>query len=299
MRIVSLNLLPSLMLLLLLVVSASLAAYADYGSSVDFSGFDSSLKTLADYRGAVFRLYSVKRITPLNGTDSLTGIIRYDELNDWILDVMYLITNNPASVRSGLVYKGYSIMGYEKIYVYEKDYNGEKLVIAVGDHGHFYIRLGSGEASVYQSCNISFTNFTENILAAIMGRLPEKQLKIVWKGQYGEKTAYMMTESVCYLVGNATVCSTLASRSVEKIVYNPYEVYYIYLDGYRIEPPIRVRCCSPSYNNGLSTTYVEGFIPTLGREVFEVKLDDKYMNEIMSLIKQAEPRATNYDELVV
>jgi len=123
-RIVPLNLLPPLMLLLvLLVVSASLAAYADYSNSVDLSGLDSKLKTLADYRGFVFRLYSVKRITPLNGTDSLIGIIRYDELNDWILDVMYLITNDPASVRSDLVYKGYSIMGYEKIYVYEKDYN--------------------------------------------------------------------------------------------------------------------------------------------------------------------------------
>jgi len=215
MRIVPLNLLPPLVLLLL-VVSASLAAYADYSNSVDLSGLDSSLKTLADYRGVVFTLYSVKQITPLNGADSLTGIIRYDELNHWILDVMYFITNNPVSVRSDLVYKGYSIMGYEKIYVYEKDYNGKKLVIAVGDHGHFYIRLGSGEAGVYQSCNISFTNFTENILSAIRGRLPDKQLEIMWKGQYGEKTAYMMTEMVCHLVGNATVCSTPTSRNIEK-----------------------------------------------------------------------------------
>jgi len=50
MRIAPLNFLPPLtLLLLLLVVSASLAAYADYGNSVDLSGLDSSLKTLADY----------------------------------------------------------------------------------------------------------------------------------------------------------------------------------------------------------------------------------------------------------
>jgi hypothetical protein len=271
-----------LILVLLLLQLTTIVVDADYTG-----------KTLSQYKGVEFEIYHVRRLQ----VPESKGIIRYNEIADFLSNALYLITNNPADILSKLRYSGYTTLKSEKIYVYVGSYNGSEIIVAVGDMGHFYIKVGDGKASVYQSCNLSFRNYLENIRSVIRGRLPDNEVKIMWKGQYGEKTAYMMTGQVCYIVNSTTICTQPKSPSIEKTLYNLYEVYYIYLGSYRIEPPIRVRCCDPRYQ-GVSAVYVEGFIPTLSRNVSKVILDDTYIDKIVSLIRETGINA-NKDNLLV
>ncbi len=254
--------------------------------------------SLKDLKGKTFKLYKVRRITRPN---TKSGIIKLDELNEWLSQVLYLITCEPSRIFTRLQMKGYSMLNEEKIYVFEYKTNKTRLIVALGDLGHFYIRINSGRANEYESCNVSFRNYLENIKSAIRGRLPDKPefLKIVWKGQYGEKTAYMITGHICNVTNNTTTCYVPTSRINGKVFYNPYEVYYFYLEGYRLEPPLKVRCCNPKLNDGFSAVYVEGFIPTLGRELVRVRIDDKYLDEILSQIREAGVNVDDPGKLLV
>ncbi len=277
-----------LILLVLISINATIVSMESYGD----------YRSLKELKGKIFELYKVKRITMLN---SKPGIIQYDELTDWLSHVLYLVTSEPSKILKQLQLKGYSTLNEEKIYIYEYRNNTMDFTVALGDLGHFYIKINNGEANEYQSCNISFKDYLENIRSVIRGRLPDKPgiLKILWKGQYGEKTGFMVIGRVCNITNTTTTCYIPTSRTVEKVLYNPYEVYYIYLKGYRIEPPIKVRCCNPKYNYGFSAVYAEGFIPTLGREVIRVRIDDKYLNEILSQIKEVGVNIDDPDKLVV
>jgi len=75
--------------------------------------------------------------------------------------------------------------------------------------------------------------------------------------------------------GTVTTCTTPEFPQLNVVFYNPYEVFYIYIDGYRLEPSIRIRCCNPEF---------EGFIPTL-RKPTEFTLDDSYIGKIVESLK--------------
>ncbi len=68
-----------------------------------------------------------------------------------------------------------------------------------------------------------------------------------------------LARGIYSLAFGTTTCSLPSTATVQKYLHNPYEVYYVYIDGYRIEPPIRIRCTLPQYSDGFSAVYMEGF----------------------------------------
>jgi hypothetical protein len=252
--------------------------------------------TLKDLQGKEFMIFYVKRIYPSSVSQ---GTMKYDTLSSWLIQVLYLVSNDPYSITKKLRLEGISNFNDEKIYVYHGVLNNTDIIVALGDLGHFYIRVGDGRANVYVSCNSSY-NYDENILSAIRGRLPDKPeiLKIKWSGQYSEE-AYMRIGKICNKTNNTITCYIPSNQSINKVLYNPYEVYYICIYGYRIEPPLRIRCCDPRYNNGLLAVYVEGFIPTLTNKVDTVIIDNEYLSKIIDIVKSMGLKINSYDELIV
>jgi len=182
---------------------------------------------------------------------------------------------------------GYARNNQENIYVYKAVMNNTEVLVAVGDLGDFYIRVGDGGAGAYQVCNLSINypgGFRGFVLQEIIRYWVGATADIIWGGQYGETTGYQSIAYICDVVnGTVTTCTTPESPQLNVVFYNPYEVFYIYIDGYRLEPSIRIRCCNPEFE-GFHATYVEGFIPTL-RKPTEFTLDDSYIGKIVESLK--------------
>jgi len=252
------------------------------------AGLQDGSKTLAEMKGMVLRNYPVKR---LEGPTGFSGWVTYgvmccDELTDFTHFLGYFISKGPISEKTEV---GYARYNQENIYVYKAIMNKTEVLVAVGDLGDFYIRVGDGKAGAYQVCNhtINYPGGFKGLVLEniIMGRLnAASSVDIIWGGQYGEMTGYQSVAYICDVVnGTVTTCTTPESPQLNVVFHNPYEVFYIYIDGYRLEPPIRIRCCNPEFG-GFHATYVEGFIPTL-RKPTEFTLDDSYIGKIVESLK--------------
>ncbi|ADI31434.1 hypothetical protein [Staphylothermus hellenicus] len=240
--------------------------------------------------------YSAVNLSDLKGKEfKVFYIHREGEVVDRLNQILYLVSDDPSSIAGHLELVGTRELGPEKIYVFHGVYSGKDVVVALGDMGSFLIRIGDGRTGSYMSYYMTYNYI--NIIKKTM--TVSTRYSIKYAGQYGERTAYERIGYICNVSGGTTTCTVPANQSVQKILYNPYEVYYIYIDGYRVEPPIRVRCCVPEYNSGLRAVYVEGFIPWLTSRVDVFRVDEAYLNKIVSLAKQAGMNVKSYDDLII
>ncbi len=277
-------------LVVMIIMLAALSSMAVNSSGTNNTSL--ATKTLADYIETEFKIYHVKRLTKVNDSN---GIIRDDEINDRKINLLYLVTSDPFPIAKNLSLKGKASYMDENLYVFEGKYAGKDIVVVVGDEGHFLIRVGDGTTGAYRMCNISEQKDRPPLTFIV-----PKAFDIKFKGQFGESEAYTKVGKICGTGAGAT-CTYPMNASVERVLFNPYEVYYLELDGYRLEPPLRIRCSIPQYNNGLKAVYVEGFVPPLvaGSKIDKITLDEELAHQILDLARRSGINVQSPSELSV
>jgi len=250
-------------------------------------------KVLSDYIGVNFKDYYIDRLERADRAPE--GIIKLDEVRQRMATVLYFISSNPYSILNSLKLTGIAKYLDENLYVYTGNFNGVDIELVVGDLGDFLIKVGDGTTGAYMSCNLT----DSGLVPIIAAELPLGS-GLVYQGQYGEMEALTRVGMVCNSVNGTFVCRSPSNSTVERILYNPYEVYYVNLHGQRLEPPIRIRCSNPEYNGGLKAVYVEGFIPRLVISRSEnLTLDMSMAREIVDLVKSRGVNISEPDELIV
>jgi len=233
--------------------------------------------TLDKYVGMELKIYVLGRIR--EGNDKYPGIISPNEYTERVKEILYFISSDPEKVFSNLKLYGYTQYLNETIRIYKGVYSGHNILVALGDLGSFLVKIDNGETGTYCSCNL--TNITLKSKHIILHR----DLIVKYHGQYAEQTVMARPGMICNVVNGTTTCSTPSTAIVQQYLYNPYEVYYLYIDGFRIEPPIRIRCSIPEYSDGLLAVYVEGFIPHKITKKVSVKLTYELVQDIINKLR--------------
>ncbi len=239
--------------------------------------------TLDKYIGREFKVYLLGR---LGSSDSIDYLDRARE-------ILYLVSNNASQVSGALTFEGYATYLNENISVYRGTYSNREIAVAIGDLGLFLIRIGDGKTGAYHICNLSLEELRAHSI------IRDQRLSLKYKGQYGEETVERIVGIVCNVTNGTKTCYTPATPRTERFLENPYEIYYIYLDGLRIEPPIRIRCSIPKYNEGFKAVYAEGFIPyEIAGETSFILTSDR-AGEILDTLHSKEPSINNLGDIVV
>lgn len=268
----------------IIIPFAAIPSIAVNSSSINNTSEDSlANKTLADYIGTEFNIYHVKRLT------------KVDEIDNQKVNLLYFITSDPFLIDKNLSLKGKASYIDEDLYVFEGKYNNRNIVVVVGDEGHFLIKVGDGTTGAYRMCNLSELRDKPPLTFIV-----PKAFNIKFKGQFGESEAYTKVVKICGTGAGAT-CTYPKNSSVQRVLINPYEVYYLELDGYRLEPPLRIRCSIPQYNDGLKAVYVEGFIPPLvaGSKIEKITLNEELAYQIIDLARKSNITVQSPSELIV
>ena len=269
-----------LLLLIILVSSIPLATI-----TYTYEGQD-----LNNYLNRNLKIYILERI---QSPREIEGIISLDEYRDRLNHVLYLISKDPYEIAQNLSLTGTTKYLDENIMIYEGTYKGHRIIVALGDLGHFMIKIDDGETGAYCMCNL-----TENILK-VTHVILYRDMEFKYSGQYAEQTAVSRIGRICNITNGTTTCYTPGTSEVTVSLINPYEIYYFYIDGIRIEPPLRIRCSIPKFNDGFQAVYVEGFIPHKISNVINITLTSKRISSIVDLLKQENIDISSPDELVV
>jgi hypothetical protein len=250
-------------------------------------------ETLSDYIGAEFKAYPIARLESLESVPE--GVIKLDEVKDRLANILYLVSSDPFSIVVNLTHIGKARYLGENFYAYKGIYKGRVVEAVIGDLGDFLVKIGDGATGAYLMCNLT-TDEPRPPLSFILPR----NAKVELYGQFGEREALSMVDMVCENVNNTLVCTRPENATVERRLFNPYEVYYIVVDGYRLEPPLRIRCADPKHNNGLRAVYVEGFIPRLSfSKAQRVVLNEAMAQDIVKLARESGIDVTKPEELTV
>ncbi|MCE4624721.1 MAG: hypothetical protein F7C35_02495 [Desulfurococcales archaeon] len=249
------------------------------------------VKPLSDYMWTEFKVYPVERLSTAEGNN---GVIRLDEVRDRLVNLLYLVSPDPHSIAGNLSFKDRASYMGEYFYIFSGHYDKDEVLAIIGDEGDFLIKVGDGTTGAYMMCNLTGQQGRPPLSFLI----PPNIMGLEFDGQYGESEALQKVGEIC---GNAsTTCTQPENATVETVLINPYEVYHLELDGYKIEPPLRIRCTDPRYSGGLKAVYVEGFIPKLdinGEQNFI--LTKKRITEIVDLVRSAGVNVNSPDELTV
>jgi len=245
---------------------------------------------LNNYLNMNLKIYILERI---HGSREIEGIISLDEYRDRLNHILYLISKDPYGIAQNLSLTGFAKYLDENIMIYKGTYKGHKIIVALGDLGHFMIKIDNGETGAYSICNL-----TEDILR-VTHVILYRDMEFKYSGQYAEQTAVSRIGRICNITNGTTTCYTPSTSEITESLINPYEIYYFYIDGIRIEPPLRIRCSIPKFNDGFQAVYVEGFIPHKISNVINITLTSKRISDIVDLLKQEDIDISSPDELVV
>ncbi len=164
------------------------------------------------------------------------------------------------------------------IYKFSSD-NGNLMV--VGDNGYLYLRIGDGKSLETISYENLFENATDELYQLIgdIGKYFDvvgDGYRVVYKGLSGEEKIESIEGVAIYPNGTT---KPINKTSVEYV--NPYDVYYIVIDGYRLEPPIIIRAIKPGSSSlGTKVQYLKALIPIV-RHYKRIRVTEEMVNEIV------------------
>ncbi len=260
----------------------------------EFSAYNSTGNiTLDKYIGKKLETYFLDRLNPGEaGSEAINSC----EIRSRLNYIVSLIAKgiDPLVITEKLKHIGDTKYLDENIWVYEGVYRGHKVLIAVGDLGSFYVKIDNGETGSYYACGKSLNESLKETHIVLY-----KGMKVKYYGQYGELTQMIKPGMICNVSNGTTMCSPPSNQSVRKVLYNPYEVYYVYLDGSRIEPPIRVRGSYPEYTDGFRIVYMEGFVPVKIISKKDVVINKDMINTIVKMFREEGYNVAGPDKIIV
>ncbi len=260
----------------------------------EFSAYNSTDNfTLDKYVDKKLEIYFLDRLTP---GEAGSGAINPSEIRSRLNYIVTLIAKgtDPMEITEKLKHIGNTKYLDENIWVYEGIYRGHRVLIAVGDLGSFYVKVDNGITGSYYACGKSLN---ESLMETHI--VLYKYMTVKYYGQYGEFTQMIEPGMVCNVSNDTTTCSPPSNQSIRKVLYNPYEVYYVYLDGLRIEPPIRVRGSYPEYTDGFRIVYMEGFIPVKIINKENVVITRDMINIIVKMFREEGYNVAGPDKIIV
>ncbi len=165
--------------------------------------------------------------------------------------------------------------------------------------GYFKAVYGSGNTSTVRFFGENFSNVLANLIRAMhYSSLRGLNVTVIYGGISAE-IYREVAQSTCVKTDNGIACNDTVFR---KEYRNPYEKYYIVVDGVRIGLPIKIRGYGGN-DKRLSAQYIEGLIPCRcdeDRGWSRINVDDRLINKIKHIYYNAFPEYNNSDgELII